>query len=119
MNSKAFFHLLPEFIPPIDRQYTVRFFTLAPERWRDRRGKFQLVSLPTGLAEQFDLFRDICIRMKRLADRVEPGILEAERRQHQVGAPKALDNAVVNYITIVSRQPSDSGLEPTAPDAVA
>ena len=102
VNSKAFFHLFPELIPPIDRQYTVRFFTQAPERWRDRKGKFQVVSLPPGLDEQFDLCRDICIRMKRLADRSEPGILEEERRQHRLGAPKALDNAIVNYVTIVS-----------------
>lgn len=102
VNSKTFFHLFPEFIPPIDRQYTVRFFTQAPERWRDRKGKFQVVSLPMGLDEQFDLFRDICIKMKRLANRIEPGILEEERRQHRLGVPKALDNAIVNYVTIVS-----------------
>lgn len=119
VNSKALFHLFPEFIPPIDRQNTVRFFTQAPERWRDRKGRFQVVSLPAGLDEQFDLFRDICIRMKRLADRIEPGILEEELRQHRLGAPKALDNAIVNYVTIVSGQGSNHALEPTAPDAIA
>lgn len=102
VNSKALFHLFPEFIPPIDRQYTVRFFKQTPERWRDRKGKFQAVSLPAGLAEQFELFREICISMKRLADRIEPGIFEQERRQHRVTAPKALDNAIVNFVTIVS-----------------
>lgn len=102
VNSKALFHLFPDLIPPIDRQYTVRFFTQAPERWRDRKGKFQIVSLPTGLDQQFDLFRDICLRMKRLADRIEPAILEAESRDHRLGAPKALDNAIVNYVALVS-----------------
>ncbi len=88
VNSKAFFHLFPEFIPPIDRQYTVRFFTQAPERWRDRKGKFQVVSLPRDLDEQFNLFRDICIRMKKLASRIEPGILEMERRNIDSGRPR-------------------------------
>ena len=106
VNSKALFHLFPEFIPPIDRQYTVRFFTQPPERWRDRKNKFQVVSLPTGLDDQFELFRDICIKMKRLVDRIEPSIFEEERRQHRLSAPKALDNAIVNYVTIVSRQAS-------------
>src|SRR5712692_7656591 len=32
VNSKALHHLFPEFIPPIDRQYTIRFFTQEPER---------------------------------------------------------------------------------------
>lgn len=26
-NSKALHHLLPELVPPVDRQYTVKFFT--------------------------------------------------------------------------------------------
>jgi hypothetical protein len=107
VNSKAFFHLFPEFIPPIDRQYTVRFFKQSPEHWRDRKGKFQVVSLPAGLDEQFDLFREICIGIKRLADRIDPGILEQEHRQHRVPAPKALDNAIVNYVKIVSGQRSN------------
>ena len=102
VNSKALFHLFPELIPPIDRQYTIRFFNQAPDQWRDRKVKFRAVSLPTGLDKQFDLFLDICIRVKRLSHHIEPGILEQERRQHQLGAPKALDNAIVNYVTIVS-----------------
>ncbi len=114
VKSKAFFHLFPEFIPPIDRQYTVRFFKQSPERWRDRKGKFQVVSLPAGLDEQFKLFREICIGIKRLADRIEPDILDQEHRQHRVTAPKALDNAIVNYVKIVSGQRSNPALEPTA-----
>jgi hypothetical protein len=104
-NSKALFHLLPELIPPIDRQYTVRFFKHLPEQWRDSQGKkFQMVSLPADSDEQFDLFLDICTRMKKLADRIDPGILAEERRQHGVAVPKALDNAIVNYVTILSTQ---------------
>ena len=92
-------------IPPIDRQYTVRFFTQPPERWRDSKGRFQAVSLPVGRSAQFDVFSDLCTRIKRLADRLEPGVLEEQRRVHSVAAPKALDNAIVNYVTIVSGQP--------------
>jgi hypothetical protein len=118
VNSKAFFHLFPEFIPPIDRHYTVRFFRQQPQQWLNHKGKFQVVSLPRDLDEQFNLFRDICIRMKRLTTRMEPRILEEERRQHGLGAPKALDNAIVNYVTIVSGERTKGALEPTAPDAI-
>jgi hypothetical protein len=48
VNSKAFFHLLPDLIPPIDRQYTMRFFTCTPEVWRDTKRKFRTISLPSG-----------------------------------------------------------------------
>lgn len=102
VNSKAFYHLFPEFVPPIDRQYTIRFFTQVPERWRDAKGKFRIISLPPGIGAQFDLFHKTCVDIKRLADRVDPALLENERRLHGVMAPKALDNAIVNYIRIVS-----------------
>jgi hypothetical protein len=105
VNAKAFHHLFPEFIPPIDRQYTIRFFTQAPERWRNAEGKFRVVTLPGGMDAQFRLFHKVCVDMKRLADRVDPALFEAERHLHGVMAPKALDNAIVNYVRIVSPKP--------------
>jgi hypothetical protein len=113
VNSKALFHIFPEFIPPIDRQYTVRFFTQPPEEWRDSKGRFRMVSLPAGLEPQFELFHETCVNMKRLANQVAPGLLERERRQNGVTPPKALDNAIVNYIRIVSGQ--RSGHAPRSP----
>jgi hypothetical protein len=98
VNSKALFHLFPEFIPPIDRQYTIRFFTKAPERWLDSKGKFRMISLPARFERQFELFHKTCLGMKRLADRVDPGILERERTRYGVTAPKAMDNAILNYV---------------------
>jgi hypothetical protein len=106
VNSKALFHMFPEFIPPIDRQYTVRFFEQPPERWRDPKGKFRMVNLPPDFEGQFDLFRNVCVGIKRMADQIEPDILERERMTHGVTTPKALDNAIVNYVKIVSKQRS-------------
>jgi hypothetical protein len=101
-NSKALFHLLPDLIPPIDRQYTVRFFTQKPQQWRNRKGKFTTVTLPKDLDGQFRLFRTICLKVKRLADRIDPDLLQRERNQNDVSAPKAIDNAIVNYVRIVA-----------------
>ncbi|HEY2931071.1 MAG TPA: hypothetical protein VGK99_04940 [Acidobacteriota bacterium] len=101
VNSKALHHVLPEFIPPIDRQYTIRFFTQSPDRWRDSKGKFRLISLPSGLEAQFCTFCETCIAFKHLADRVDRALFDNERNQHGVTAPKALDNAIVNYVRIV------------------
>ena len=111
VNSKALYHLFPEFIPPIDRQYTIRFFTQSPERWRDSKGKFRVISLPAGLDPQFELFHNTCVNIKKLADQIDPGILENERRQHGVAAPKALDNAIVNYVKIVAGQRPNNTLQ--------
>lgn len=102
VNSKAFYHLLPDFVPPIDRQYTVRFFRQRPQDWRDLKGKFKVVTLPTGLDAQFDLFRTICVKVKRLTDRIDQTLFDAELRENDVTPPKAIDNAIVNYVRIVS-----------------
>jgi hypothetical protein len=104
VNSKTLFHLLPEFVPPIDRQYTIRFFTKPPDRWLDAKGGVRVVFIPKGFDSQFELFRRICVDIKRLADQVEPALLEHERCQHGVTPPKAMDNAIVNYVRTVSRE---------------
>ncbi len=114
VNSKALFHLFPEFIPPIDRQYTIRFFTQAPERWRDSRGKFRMVNLPGDFERQFEMFHKTCLAIKKLADRIDVGILERERTRYGVTPPKALDNAIVNYVKIVASQRSNLAMEPAA-----
>ncbi len=101
-NSKALFHVLPQLIPPIDRQHTVRFFTQPPDKWRDAKGKFRPVMLPSGLDGQFDLFHSVCMKVKRVIDRIDRGLLEREARDHGVTAPKAVDNAIVNYVRIVA-----------------
>jgi len=107
VNSKALHHLFPEFIPPIDRQYTVRFFTQEPERWRDKKKKFRTISLPHDPGVQFEWFHRTCVGIKRLADRVDPALIEDELRLHNVTAPKALDNAIVNYVSITDRSVND------------
>jgi hypothetical protein len=101
-NSKALFHLLPNLIPPIDRQYTIRFVRYNPSQWK-RRGKFTLIMLPGDAEAQLNLFRSVCTEIKRLADEVQRSILDREYREHGVTAPKAIDNAIVNYVRIESK----------------
>jgi len=101
-NSKALYHLLPRLIPPVDRQYTVRFFSQPPDKWRSADGKFKAVMLPAGIDAQFKLFHTICLGVKDLADRVDRTLLDHELRSNHVTAPKAIDNAIVNYVRIAS-----------------
>jgi hypothetical protein len=95
--------LLPELIPPIDRQYTWRFFHAQPDRWRDGKGKYRAIQLPRGLEVQFEAFRDTCLRIKRLADAIGQATIEAERQRYGVTPPKAIDNAIMNYIKVHGR----------------
>ncbi|HZT04520.1 MAG TPA: hypothetical protein VFA39_19890, partial [Steroidobacteraceae bacterium] len=102
VNAKALYHIFPELIPPVDRQYTIRFFKQAPECWRNARGKFRMFDLPVSPEEQFNLFHEICVRLQRLGRAVDPAILTGECVAHDVTVPKALDNAIVNYVKIVA-----------------
>ena len=102
VNSKALYHLLPRLIPPIDRQYTIRFFRHPPEKWRNAKGKFTTITLPAGVEAQFELFCKTCVRVKALADRVGPSLLVRELNAHGVTAPKAIDNAIVNFVRLNS-----------------
>jgi hypothetical protein len=102
VNSKALFHLLPGLVPPIDRQYTVRFFKKSPDKWRDAKGKFKPIMLAVGIDAQFQLFHSLCVRVKDLADHVDPALLERERFANSVTPPKAIDNAIVTFVRIAS-----------------
>lgn len=102
VNSKALYHLLPRLIPPIDRQYTVRFFKQSPDTWRDAKGKFRAVMLPAGIEAQFQMFHSICLGVKGLVDHVDLALLEHELRSNNVTPPKAIDNAIVNFVRITS-----------------
>ena len=67
-------------VPPIDRQYTVRFFQEPRDQCSDSNGKFRMIMLPPSLDAQVGLFRSMCLEIKRLAGRVEPEIFERDRR---------------------------------------
>lgn len=62
------------------------------------------MQLPPVTTKQFDVFREICLKVKRLADRTDPGLLEHEWKEHGVTAPKAIDNAIVNYVRLNAQQ---------------
>jgi hypothetical protein len=104
VNSKALHHLFPDFIPPIDRQYTIRFFTQPPEKWLDSKGKFRTIQLPRSLDDQFQLFYMICVAVKKLASKVDPNLLRREQETRRVSVPKALDNAILNYVRVTASE---------------
>lgn len=107
VNAKALYHLVPDLIPPIDRQYTVRFFRHTPDQWLTPKRKFKPVMLPKGGDAQFRLFQEICAKVKRLVDRIDGALFDKELGDNDVTPPKAIDNAIVNYVRIVSKIPVD------------
>lgn len=107
VNSKAMFHLWPDYIPPIDRQYTVRFLQKRPDQWMNPKKRFRTVTLPKGKEKQFTWFISTCTALKRLLDKIERDSIKKERQMHNVAAPKIIDNAIVHYIRVESRKLKD------------
>lgn len=104
VNSKALYHLLPELVPPIDRQHTVRFFTQSPELWRNARGGWSTIWLPSGIDAQYEVFCRMCEDIKCVATSTYSHYFQEQERVRRVSAPKAIDNAIVNYVRIVDAE---------------
>jgi hypothetical protein len=80
-NSKALHHLLPSLVPPIDREYTLRFF-------------YNHTTLNQGdekaFKEIFPFFHQIGIaKKKQIEDRIGKGMNTSES--------KVIDNAIVGF----------------------
>jgi hypothetical protein len=91
-HSKTLAHILPNLIPPIDRQYTVRFFTQENRQFFTKSGKFRLVSLPKGLDAQFADFKKYCCRIKKLFDRSDRHLFTIDKKTFNTSFPKIMDN---------------------------
>jgi hypothetical protein len=81
-NSKVLHHLLPNLVPPMDRQYTFRFFY-------DR----------TNLSVSEDVaFREMFTRLLRLGGLTRTTIEAAPKSEWNTSLAKVLDNALVGYV---------------------
>lgn len=108
VNSKALFHLFPQFIPPIDRQYTIRFLLKRPDQWMTPDKKFKPIMLPQGKANQFAWFVETCNVFKGILDRLDISYVAEEQQKHHVTPPKLVDNAIVHYVRKLSGKVEDA-----------
>lgn len=105
-HAKTLGHILPHLIPPIDRQYTVRFFTQDASEfyyWNKRKKKwdYRLASLPDGGSEQFGLFVELCGKMKTLFDRCDRTMLQVNGQGFNTSYPKIVDNLIMAFVKAV------------------
>jgi hypothetical protein len=82
-NSKLLHHILPDLVPPIDREYTFRFFY----------ERTTLTTIGEGLA-----FREMFLRLLRIGHRNKQAIETAPRAGWNTSASKIVDNAIVGYV---------------------
>ncbi len=102
-HSKTLAHLLPNLIPPIDRQYTVRFFTQDNKNFFTGAGNYKLVNLPSGMAAQLSDFKKYCARIKALFDRCDHNMFKIDKNSFNTSYPKIMDNIIMAYVKDVPK----------------
>jgi hypothetical protein len=102
-HSKTLAHILPNFIPPIDRQYVIRFFTHDNKNFFTEAGKYRLINLPKGIDAQFDDFRTYACRIKRLFDRCDRQLFTIDKVSFNTSYPKIMDNLIMAFVKDVPK----------------
>ncbi len=87
-NSKALHHLLPGLVPPIDREYTFRFFYSRT-----------MLSIP-----EREAFLEIYEQLHRVAARGADEILRRVGSGWHTSESKVIDNAVIGYMVRQARR---------------
>lgn len=102
-HSKTLAHILPNLIPPIDRQYTIRFFAQDKSEFFYRNGKYRSVQVPNGLDAQFDLFAEICLKMKKLFEQTDRKMFTLNPDTFNTSYPKIMDNLIMAFVKSVQK----------------
>jgi hypothetical protein len=102
-HSKTLAHILPNLIPPIDRQYTVRFFTQDNKEFFTESGKYRLVNLPKGIEAQFNDFEKYASCMKALFNRCDRGLFTINKASFNTSYPKIMDNLIMAFVKDVPK----------------
>lgn len=85
-TSKTLHHMLPDLIPPIDREYTLKFvYNVKDVSTANETKKF---------LEIFDIFHTICTRLNLTNED-----LKIERKW-DTSVPKLIDNAIIGFIDL-------------------
>lgn len=102
-HSKTLAHLLPNLIPPIDRQHTIRFFTQDNKKFFAKSGKYRQINLPKGIDAQFNDFKKYSWRMKALFDRCNRQLFTIDKVSFNTSYPKIMDNLIMAFVKNVPK----------------
>jgi hypothetical protein len=108
-HSKTLAHIFPHFIPPIDRQYTIRFFTQDNKEFFTDSGKYKIVNVPRGMDAQFDDFKKYSYRMKALFDQCDHRLFVIDSDSFNTSYPKIIDNLLMAFVKDVPKPTKSLG----------
>ncbi len=102
-HSKTLAHILPNLIPPIDRQHTIRFFTQDNKDFFTESRKYRAIYLPQDIEAQFAIFKKYCCRMKELFDKSDHQFFIINKDTFNTSFPKIIDNLIVAFVKDVPK----------------
>jgi hypothetical protein len=100
-HSKTLSHILPDLIPPIDRQYTIRFFEYNKSDFFIRDKNYRQIYLPEDKERQFALFKEYACKVKMLFDmcyKENKRLFKLKKDTFNTSFPKIMDNLIITYI---------------------
>ena len=103
-HSKTLAHILPNLVPPIDRQYTIRFFTQENKNFFTKSGKYRPINLPAGINAQFNDFKEYSCKMKAIYDRCDHTMFAINKETFNTSIPKIIDNIIMAFVKNVRSQ---------------
>ena len=105
-NAKTLAHILPDLFPPLDRNFIVRFFTQDESEFFKGDGKYRTIQIPSGNERQFEMFKDLCNKIKELFGRCDKKLFCVNGVGFNTSYPKIMDNLIVAYVKSVPRPKS-------------
>ncbi len=97
-NSKVLAHILPELVPPIDRQYTIRFFTSEPENFINERGTYKMIQNFKGTEEEKECFSHIMGKAREFISMIKSKPEIKLDNDFNTSYPKIFDNLIMAYV---------------------
>ena len=96
-NSKTMHHIIPNLVPPIDRQYTLRFFYYKNSEFF-QNNKYRTIQLPSTLEAQYGYFCEILRYSKRIISNDYFNHYRLINTSFDTSIPKVLDNLIMAYV---------------------
>ncbi len=97
-NSKTLAHILPDLVPPIDRQYTIRFFTNEPRSAENTKGLFKNLSDFKNIDEEKKYFDHILIKTFDFVNHIFTDKNVILDGNFNTSYPKIFDNFIMTYV---------------------
>jgi len=103
-NSKIMHHLLWDLIPPMDRNFTIRFFYYPKDQFfsKSKNGKRKLKNISYKNEEEFGMFWAMLCEMKDIAKK-ERLKFKITDENFDTSIPKIIDNLIMAFVKDVKK----------------